>query len=284
MGSLDGYDASSAQITSGAVNGGHLGALIREAIAKKSLRASLLMESFVNIKGDEVNLILPLQFKYVNREINGAEDENGIPLIGIGDNAYCHLVPNLFKQWQIIKKYDFFYVEHVSIETKVTSNDTTSTQVAFFPFSKYINDLTDDELATAFNLSGTTKDGVLSYMINNFSPCLFEYKNEEGKPLYFIPNDYEVRPNLPFRTGVLDLFDEERKNGSKFLSFGTVCFIKENTSSNDVTVKVNVRMRLTCFNQSAVSSNNDDNGSSAQQAKPRKQVKVSNIITKKSSK
>lgn len=285
MGSLDGYDVSSAQITSSAMNGGQLGVLIRDAIAKKSLRAALLMESFVNIKADEVTLIMPLQFKYVNREIDEPTYENGIPVIGIGDSAYSHLIPNLFKQWHIIKKYDFFYLEHVTIEAKVTSNSTTTTQLAFFPFSKYTNDLTNDELATAYNLSGTTKDGVLSYMINNFSPCIFEYKEEEGKPLYFIPNDYEIRPNLPFRTGVLDLFDEERKNGSKFLSYGTICFIKENTSDEDVTVKVNVKMKLSCFNQSAVSSNNDEDQDAAiQQAKPRKQVRVSNISSKKGGK
>lgn len=252
---------------------------LRSALVQKSLREALMMESFINIQGTTIKLFTQYSFYYVNKptsEITSPK-KNGMPQIGYDDFAFIHIIPNVFEQWQQLRKYEFFYVDAVEIKEAINTEGTTSTQIAFFPFTRDVTKVRQSEALTAYNLSGQTNKVGARYAIRNFSPVLMEYE-DDGK---FHPINYECRPNLPYHSEVLDDFDSSRVEGSKFLSYGTVCFIKKNMGENDIAVQFNVELTVRCFNQSATFIPPEEIAPAPQEVYEKKTSKISNIIPKK---
>ena len=257
-----------------------LEAAFRQILTQKALRESLMMESFVNIKGTSIKLFSTYKFTYVNKP--AAEIDNtkaSIPQIGNDDYAYIHLVPNTFKLWEKLRQYEFFYVDSVVIKEQINSESTTQTQIAFFPFTRDVTKVPQDEALTAYNKNIPSNKVGGEYAVRNFAPALMEY-NADGS---FHPTNYEVRPNLPYHSDVLDEYSSNRVEGSKFLSFGTVCFIKSNMGINDVAVQFNVEMSVRAFNQSAtyIPPENVSPVPVEQEVYEKKISKISNVIPKR---
>ena len=252
---------------------------LRSALVQKSLREALMMESFVNIKGTTIKLFTQYSFYYVNKPTSEIESpkKNGMPQIGYDDFAFIHIIPNVFEQWQKLRQWEFFYVDAVEVKEAINTEGTTSTQIAFFPFTRDVTKVPQSEALTAYNLSGQTNKVGARYAIRNFSPVIMEYE-EDGK---FHPINYECRPNLPYHSEVLDDFSSSRVEGSKFLSYGTVCFIKKNMGENDIAVQFNVELTVRVFNQSATYVSPDEISPAPQEVYEKKTSKISNIIPKK---
>ena len=271
-------DAASEQILSESIGKSAQEAL-RNVLVQKSLREALMMESFVNIKGTTIKLFTQYSFYYVNKPTSEIINpkKNNMPQIGYDDFAFIHIIPNVFEQWQKLRNWEFFYVDAVEVKEAINSEGTTSTQIAFFPFTRDVTKVRQSEALTSYNLSGQTNKIGVRYAIRNFSPAIMEYE-EDGK---FHPTNYECRPNLPYHSEVLNDFDSNRVEGSKFLSYGTVCFIKKNMGENDIAVQFNVELTVRVFNQSSTYIPPEEITPVSQEVYEKKTSKISNIIPKK---
>lgn len=268
---LDGESASKAQALIKS-SGMTREQILKALYSKVTLRNTVLMDSLVNIETQHIQLICPLKF-WFSHNVPDSGMRDGEPVIGDGDHAFFHIVPNLFNNWEKIKQYEMFFVGGITVKSTIISPDTTSTQVAYFPFTKDTINMTEDEVLTAYNKSSQTKNGEVEYVLTNFSPSVWKL----GENQHVTPTDMTIRPNMPFRTEILDGY-EKGKVGTNFLSYGTLCFVKQNMSQNDVAVQFNVIMDLVAFNQSSGYVRVEQSQEAPVVKKP---AKLSNVTKKK---
>ncbi|EDS89498.1 hypothetical protein EHI_168830 [Entamoeba histolytica HM-1:IMSS] len=112
--------------------------------------------------------------------------------------------------------------------------------------------------------SWSEKDGVpviessvynrIYYVIKNVNPGRFRI-TKEG----FEPEDFTIEPNKHILTEFLNKYDNTDKdtNGA-FLSYGTVCFVKEKLCENDDGIQFNVKMQFIGFSQQSLDDIDDD--------------------------
>ena len=105
--------------------------ILKALYSRVALRNTVLMDSLVNIETQHIQLICPLKF-WFSHSVPDSGMRDGEPVIGDGDHAFFHIVPNLFNNWEKIKQYEMFFVGGITVKSTIISPDTTSTQVVYF--------------------------------------------------------------------------------------------------------------------------------------------------------
>ncbi|EDS89235.1 hypothetical protein CL6EHI_020880 [Entamoeba histolytica] len=193
----------------------------------------VLYSVLTNCKAETLTLEANLSF-YYSRTSKSWSEKDGVPVIGADDYCYTHLIHKLFRNYDKLKQYDAFVLNLIIVQSTQLPTSITGTTISFYQLSK-----------------DTRK---IYYVIKNVNPGRFRI-TKEG----FEPEDFTIEPNKHILTEFLNKYDNTDKdtNGA-FLSYGTVCFVKEKLCENDDGIQFNVKMQFIGFRQQSLDDIDDD--------------------------
>lgn len=231
--------------------------VVKGFVIQREMQNSTLYSILVNCKREDLVLETNSTFIYKMNATPG-ETKNGIPVIGLDDHAYLHLVPKLFKNYDKLKQHLCFILNHIEIESTQMTNEVTGTTLSFFPVSFDTRKYTNSSIKSAYNSQSTIANNTIKYIIRNASPAL--YINENGT---FRPKDFVIHPNFCMYSSYLDLYEKsDIDSDGEFLSYGTLCFVKENFNPDkEVAMQFSVKMFFDVYDQMSVIDKIDDGDS-----------------------
>lgn len=243
----------------------HVGAnkeqVVAGLIAAREMSNAVLYSALTNCKTETVTLEANLSFYYTRTDKSGGQ-KDGVPVISYKDHGYTHLIPKLFNGYNALKQYDAFVLNMVTVQSVQQSTAITGTTVAFYPLTKDTRKLKNSIIKSAENLQESSAYNRIYYVIRNATPGKFII-TQDG----FERKSTSVKPNEAIPVEVLDKYNSTDKDTSgSFLSYGTLCFIKENLGENDVAMQFNVKMQFIGFRQQYLKDtdfvdDDDDDGS-----------------------
>lgn len=185
-----------------------------------------------------------LEFEFAPE--SGYDEVNKMPIVGKNDHASFHLNIKNFANYKNLLNHEFFKFGVCTVKSQQISPDYTGTTVCFYPLSKDTSNLTNDQLCTACNQTEGIANMPINYVIRTVAPAVFEKKTINGKEK-IISSDPRVLPNTAFRSGYIsDLGEDE------FLSYGTLVFLKANTSEVPVALRFIVTMEFMVWDQDTI--------------------------------
>ncbi|GAB1219002.1 hypothetical protein ENUP19_0011G0002 [Entamoeba nuttalli] len=250
-GPIDESDAGEEQVLQQHV-GANKEQVVAGLIAAREMSNAVLYSALTNCKAETLTLEANLSFYYSRTSKSGSE-KDGVPVIGADDHGYTHLIPKLFRNYDKLKQYDAFVLNLITVQSTQLSTSITGTTVSFYPLSKDTRKLKNAVIKSAENRQESSAYNRIYYVIRNVSPGRFRI-TQDG----FEPEDFTIEPNKPIRTEFLNKYDNTDKdtNGA-FLSYGTLCFVKENLGENDVAMQFNVKMQFIGFRQQSLDDIDD---------------------------
>lgn len=261
-GPIDESDAGEEQVLQQHV-GANKEQVVAGLIAAREMSNAVLYSSLANCKTETVTLEANLSFYYAKNDKSGGQ-KDGVPVINYKDHGYTHLIPKLFNGYDSLKQYDVIVLNMVTVQSIQLSTAITGTTVAFYPLTKDTRKIKNSVIKSAENHQESSAYNRIYYVIRNVTPGRFKI-TQDG----FEPEDIAAEPNKPIRTSFLNLYDSTDKDTSgSFLSYGTLCFIKENLGENDVAMQFNVKMQFIGFKQQYLKDTDakdidDDDGSTS---------------------
>ncbi|EDR24661.1 hypothetical protein EDI_087090 [Entamoeba dispar SAW760] len=234
-GPIDENDASKEQVLQQHV-GANKKQVVAGLIAAKKISNAVLYSPLINCKTETVTLEANLSFYYSKTAKTGTR-KDGVPVINYKDHGYTHLIPKLFRNYDSLKRYDAFVLNMVL-------------------FNLHKRQQVSLELLAGNRQESSTYNRIY-YVIRNVTPGRFKITRDG-----FEPKDATVNPNEAIPTDVLDKYDStDMDTSGSFLSYGTLCFIKENLGENDVAMQFNIKMQFIGFRQQSLDDIYDDDGS-----------------------
>lgn len=226
----------------------HIGAnktdVVAGLIAQREMANGLLLGALVNCRQDEVTLEATPSF-YYSLTAKSGEKKNGVPVIGVDDHAYTHLIPKLFRNYDRLKQYDAFRLDAIEVTSTQMTTSITGTTVSFFPLSADTRNYSNAFIKSAYNSQSASAYGGVAYMIRNVSPATYTITKDS-----FVPDTFEISPNVAIRTSFLDKYDAiDTDSDGTFFSYGTLCFVKENLSETDVAMQFSVKLHFRVWSQ-----------------------------------
>lgn len=196
-----------------------------------------------------------LEFEFAPK--TGYDEVNKMPIIGKDDHASFHLDIRKFANYKNLLNHEFFKFGVCTVKSQQISPDYTGTTICFYPLSKDTSNLTNDQLCTACNQVEGIANMPINYVIRNVAPAVFEKHIVNGKEK-IVSSDPRVLPNTAFRSGYISDLDEE----NQFLSYGTLVFLKANTSEVPVALRFIVTMEFMVWDQDTITDYEYETGGS----------------------
>ncbi|EDR22679.1 hypothetical protein EDI_250270 [Entamoeba dispar SAW760] len=254
-GPIDENDAGEEQVLQQHV-GANKEQVVAGLIAAREMSNAVLYSSLTNCKTETVTLEANLSFYYSKTAKTGTR-KDGVPVINYKDHGYTHLIPKLFRNYDSLKRYDAFVLNMVIVQSTQASTSITGTIVSFYPLTKDTRKLKNSVVKSAGNRQESSTYNRIYYVIRNVTPGRFKITRDG-----FEPKDATVNPNEAIPTDVLDKYDStDMDTSGSFLSYGTLCFVKENLGENDVAMQFNIKMQFIGFRQQSLDDIYDDDGS-----------------------
>ena len=229
-------------------------------IAMKEMNNAVLLGSLVNMKMEDVILEATPSF-YYSRKLNPGSMKDNVPVIGFDDHAYTHIIPKLFRNYDKLKQYDAFCLQYITVESTQLTTNITGTTVSFYPLTKDTRNMDNAVIKSAYNHQDSGAYSRIAYVIRNTTPGTF-VNTSTG----FYPENFQVLPNGAIRTEFLNKYNaiDTDQDGS-FLSYGTLCFVKENLGEEDVAMQFSIKLHFSCWKQQYLAPEDDsDDGSGSQ--------------------
>ncbi len=225
-----------------------MGLSVKEIVASYIFNESLDLRIWNRaLMGSRMRIIFLtqiLEFEFAPE--SGYDEVNKMPIVGKDDHASFHLNIKNFANYKNLLNHEFFKFGVCTVKSQQISPDYTGTTVCFYPLSKDTSNLTNDQLCTACNQVEGVANMPINYVIRTVAPAIFEKKTINGKEK-ISTSDPRVLPNTAFRSGYIkDLSEDE------FLSYGTLVFLKANTSEVPVALRFVVTMEFMVWDQDTI--------------------------------
>lgn len=218
--------------------------VIAGLIAAKEMNNAVLLSGLTNCKMEELTLEATPSFFY-SRNAAPGEMKDGVPVIGISDHAYTHLIPKLFRNYEKLERCDAFCLQAIEVVSTQLTTNITGTTVAFYPLTEDTRKLDNITVKSAYNKQESGAYGRIAYMIRNVTPGTFTIEGDS-----FVPENFIIMPNNAIRTSFLKKYDAvDTDSEGSFLSYGTLCFIKENLGDAEVAMQFSIKLHFTVFRQ-----------------------------------
>lgn len=222
-------------------------------IAAKEMSNMVLLGGLTNCKMEELTLEATPSFFY-SKSATPGELKDGVPVIGVNDHAYTHLIPKLFRNYEKLEKYDAFCLQSIEVVSTQLTTNITGTTVAFYPLTEDTRKLDNVTIKSAYNKQESGAYGRIAYMIRNVSPGTFTIQGDS-----FVPDNFIIMPNNAIRTSFLKKYDAiDTDTEGTFMSYGTLCFIKENLGDAEVAMQFSIKLHFTVFRQRFLDPEEDD--------------------------
>lgn len=254
--------------------------LITSFTENKVIEQNLLGTGLINTKADQVIITSYPKYKYVKEGSENVDDQ-GITIIHSEDHAYVHLIPKLFNNYNNLFNHRFIQLSGIAIKPKNMSWANIPVRVVFLPQSRDTTNITNDSLKNCVNQSDFGQVMGEYYVIRRAFPTIFN--SNDG----FVPDNCFLNPNFFIQTESLKLkytATDLTTGSGRMLSYGTVCFLTENATSDTVAFEFEMSMVFNVYDEFTmpveyISDSGSGNGSTTSS-----QIQGSNCLPKRKGK
>ena len=216
------------------------------------LRARTLCPYIAPLKRDTYfDLNYETTFFFGNKSgIKTMEDGNKYRVIGPNDHGVLLCVPNLFKGFDNLRRYEMFRVESITLHITSASSDRVTNVIKFLPISIDTDKFTNEQLSTITQGSDVCSglNGTFVKLLNSGNFYKYEYDKETMNYKNLKGVTGIINPDPIFRTEyVIEAFN--RKENPELLSFGSFIILSSNLSEKDVAYKFKVTMKVNVISQ-----------------------------------